>query len=652
MQELPTSEQKPEVCKTDEGTETIELTEMQNELILLINKLGITHIYSHDDQWNDYKSGDLKVNETELLDIDLFDFFERYSITLTDEFKRIISNKGYTTLEELVDSDIKSLDKLINECLGYLELKRENRVLQSLDDLFQILHKFDINIVTSSEKFNKDDVPSVDGKILFLLDMNMEDTSGEKDVIIESIFDIKKSRPDMYDIAIVYSYENLAFYDDQEQKAKYVESYLTEKKIPIKFDLETEKYLFLHQLWSLSKTTRIDELSANLVTTLIRAAFGHSLHDYLEFKTKSARNVMLDLIKIKESTFEFLYHDSFVEGELFIEILERTKKSILNKVEINELQSPEYNLSIDNLFAVSTLKNKRILDEIKATGLKAFSKSNLEKKSNSGIYKGISEYGLVDYSVNKTYKDIMTGDIFKIIMHENNKTKYGVLISTDCDLLVRFVGNSLSDIKRNVDVVSLLLYDGYNIDSTDAKKIIKEKDGLWPIKDGDNYVVLDTKTKPILLNVDVRVLDLCSLNHQGWALIKPKEDFLYYKSHFFKHYFNKDISKWLLKILDINEYLPSDFNYDEMVAATKDDYDVTSKEKEAELKIYTENKVRNLNQLIDVFIGLKYFILHNRQQERLEILRIGRLETKRTLQLIQNNYNLISRIGVSTNPLA
>lgn len=630
-----------------------EISEINQELIELTKKLGITHIYSHDDHWEKYNSGELEAIELEAFNVDLFDFLDKHSITLDEKAKRIISNLGFTILKELMDSEIKLLKGIIDQCLIKLNLKRENRVLQSLDNLFKEIEHFNITIVKKSEKFSKDDVPSVEGKILFLLDMNMEYTSGSKDVVIESIFEIKEARPDSYDIVIVYSHEKLDFYEDPDAKADYVEQYLSRNGIKA-LDLETDKYLFLLQLWSLSKTTQMNELSHKLVTTLMRAAFGYSLHDYLELKIKSIRKAMLELIKINEKTFEFLFKDSFAEGELFIDILDRTQKSILNKVETEVLQLPDNKQSIDNLFAISSLKNKRILDEIVSKGLKSFRLENRENKASTGAFKGISEYGLLEYTINDTYKDIMTGDIFRIVLHEDNKLKYGILITTDCDLLIRY-GNNIDEKRRNVDTASLMLFDGFPFDSSEAQSLLLAGKGLWPLKVDDNYVLIDISSRPILMNLNIKVLDLCSLDINGWATINPlKKDFMPYKTYFYKYYFETEVLEWLSKLLNIDEYfkVESESESEDTAAPTQGEGELREFQKQQVKEEFAANANPVMKQIVDVFVGLKYFIKINHQEKRFEARRIGRLDMKRTLQIIQTNQNINTRIGVPTNPFA
>ncbi|MGK8612925.1 hypothetical protein [Brevibacillus agri] len=628
-----------------------KIIEVHEELVKLIKSLGITHIYSYDDQWNKYKSGELAEYETKSLDEDLVDFFEKYSIRPSDTANRIISNNGFTTLQELVDSDIKSLDELIAECLVKINLRRDNRVLQSLDNLFKEIQKHGVIIEQKSHRVNYADVSSIDGKILFLLDMNMEETTGVNDVVIESILEIKESRPHNYDIVIVYSHEKLDFYEDSEAKAKYVEQYLSEHG-RINFDLETDKYLFLHQLWALSKTPRIEELTSQLVNTLIRAAFGHSLHDYLELKLKSIKTAMLELIKTNETTFEYLYKDSFVEGELFLDILERTQKSILNKIETNDLLLTEYSQSLNNLFTISNLKNKRVLNEIVGKGIKNFRQETRVKKAQTGLYKGISEHGLLQYGVNTTYKDIMTGDVFKIVLNEQNIVKYGILITADCDLLIRF-GKDIKEIKRKGHAASLLIFDGIPLEHEIAQQLIKDGKGLWPIKDEDNYVLINIEERPIMMNVDLRVLDLCSLNKNGWASLQPlEEEFINYKTYFFENYYREELSEWIANILNIDQYLPKGHQFGSSAAASKEGAELKIEDIEGAKDEVFLGQTDAIKELLGVLIGYKYFIKLNQEEHRFELRRIGRLEMSRTLQLIDNNLSLISRIGVPTNPLA
>ena len=125
---------------------------------------------------------------------------------------------------------------------------------------------------------------------------------------------------------------------NHESKIRYVDSFF--KKNPAylpnenedSIESKTKKLLLAYQLWGLNKTDEMEEFIKELNKTFKDAAFGHSLHDYLKFRVDISNEAMLDLIRIPEINFEYLYNDAFLESKPFIDILNRTHDNVSNKV--------------------------------------------------------------------------------------------------------------------------------------------------------------------------------------------------------------------------------------------------------------------------------------------------------------------------------
>ncbi len=243
----------------------------------------------------------------------------------------------------------------------------------------------------------------IDGRILFLIDMNMEDVGRSNDVVLDTLINISKQRVDHLDIAIVYSNENLTSYKDHESKIRYVDSFF--KKNPAylpnenedSIESKTKKLLLAYQLWGLNKTDEMEEFIKELNKTFKDAAFGHSLHDYLKFRVDISNEAMLDLIRIPEINFEYLYNDAFLEGEPFIDILNRTHDNVSNKVYDQLLAEEKYHNVLSNVMKVAENKHIELAHELHERKISKFRKDTVKEKIRSRSYEGIDEHGIIEF---------------------------------------------------------------------------------------------------------------------------------------------------------------------------------------------------------------------------------------------------------------
>ncbi|MGG1638878.1 hypothetical protein [Paenibacillus sp. NRS-1760] len=609
---------------------------VMSELDVLLKSLDIKYIFSYDDEWDIEK---LKAEEEdkkkELLALTYQEFAKKFVIKVFDKEETYLLNEDLSTVEDIINSDDKDIQRLK---LMYIKAINKERASNPLIMLKEVLDKVEssnqVSVKTFANRFDISNVEGVEGRILFLLDMNMGESAEENDVVIKTILDINTSRPNNHDIAVVYSHEKLEMYKRHNDKVNYVESYLEQNKKTLNIVDETNKYLIPFQLWAISKGDANGELLEIIISTLEKAAFGYSLHDYLDKKNKITQKSTLNLIKLPEETFEILYNDSFIEGEIFLDVLERTHKSIMSKVEHETIcENPEI---YENLLTVSKTKNKKISKDIKLRGINNYRVDNAKKKTDPEIFKGVAEYGLLNYTVNPSYNDIMTGDVFVFNTYDSENKKYGILVTTDCDLPVRPQGNEIKECSRNAKFVTLLLCDCIEFSTTDikVKKKIEDGEGLWPIIDEDKYCVLIPDTKNTLLTIDSMILDLCSLDNKGWAnLFSNIETSTTYKTHYFNEYYKNNLMNWLESVDKITTYIPGDLTLHEAAVAVSGEI----------LDDYTK-------KLIGIMAGLKYTIKLNLDDKKFEMKRIGRLETRRTLQLIQTKVNQMSRIGLTSIP--
>lgn len=636
------------------------------DLSKILESFNITKICSFDDDWLTFnpetgRNLDIILDESKL-DQNLKDFYEGFGNDFTP-YEDITSNENIDTVKDVLSSKNPDLAELVNECNRLLEQQqeRDNPELTTLLNILQDLKDKGVPFEKSDSKVDATSLKDIEGRILFLLDMNMEKRTGDKDVIIESILNINKERPQKLDIIIVYSMEKLNHYKNHETKTQYVSDILETKREILNrcncLDNDFKKYLLPYQLWSIEKKKDKNELISFLIETLDKAAFGHSLHDYLESKIQYNKKSMLELIKIPEEMYEELYRDAFVEGELFLKVLERTQESITNRVEWEFLKTdPSYKRVITNILKVVKEKDCKILREVGESNLTNYRKNVVKDKLDSKRYENISEYGLIDYSVNETFQDVSTGDLFCYRPYnEPEKLQFGIVITRDCDLVVRFP-KTVSTVARKSCQITMLPCQMLQLSSEDGKKKIKDNYNnknivLWPIKNiEDNSYYLLSPLLNEFVQVDSRIFDLCSLNPNGLAKINFDDllgEIQTFKTFHFNKHLNDNIRPWLEGMLKIDSYLPSLTQYKEVAPTESGIHPVN------EIIAKTEKNTINLPAeiLLELFIGLKYSIKFNSPMGMFDIRRVGRLEKRRTLQIIQGSVNSISEIGIPPLPL-
>ncbi|MGG1672478.1 hypothetical protein ACIFOE_17875 [Paenibacillus sp. NRS-1783] len=616
--------------------EAVEKAPCLNELDILLKSLDVKYIFSYDDEWDNEKlEEEAEENKKKLIALNYSEFSSKFAIKILDPEETYLLNEDLSTVDEILNSTAKEIERLKKMFLKAINKERESNPLIMLKSVLdKVESSKQVSVKTFANRFDLTNVKDVDGRILFLLDMNMGESDQEKDVVIKTIIDINKSRPNSHDIAVVYSHEKLEMYKKHDTKVSYVESYLEQNNLSLHPDNEASKYLIPFQLWAISKGEADGELIKTITSTLEKAAFGYSLHDYLEKKHEITQKATLNLIKLPEETFEVLYGDSFVEGEIFLDVLERTHQSVLNKVEFEAVRSnPQI---YENLLSVSKMKNEKISTEIKAQGIKKYRNNIAKKKTDPSIFEGLPEYGLINYTINATYTDIMTGDVFVFDTYESSDKKYGILVTTDCDLPIRPKGNEIKECGRNSKLVTLLLCDCLVFSTTDgkAKEKIEDGEGLWPVILNGEHCLLIPDTKNTLLTIDSMILDLCSLNSEGWAElpvdIAAIESF---KTYYFNEYYKNNLSNWIENVDKLTTYIPDNITLPDVAAASSGE----------KLDDHTQ-------RLVNIMAGLKYTVRLSLENRKFEIKRVGRLETRRTLQLIQTKVNHMSRIGLTSIP--
>lgn len=583
----------------------------------LIGDIGISKIISIDDEWEQAEEHD----SLSISDISLNEFVSQKAIRINEKQKEVISNVQINTVKELLENKSDELIKLREKVCKKLE-KKEYVIPEELKAIEDIAEDLGIPIHRAADK------ESVDydniGKNLFIIDIEMaKQPRDDSDQVVQTIIDINQKRQDKLDLIVIYSNnDNSAVFDDFEDKKRYVQEKLKE-------NITYNCVLIAHQICGLTKVKNQDILATKLAETIENALLGHILFNYYQFEITKTNTVFNQLFSIPHEKLDPLFFNSFFEGELFIDMLEKTRDGISYKIELNEIKNERYNNILQMIQKVANRKSEKYNDELIAktsNRKKEDYRYSITKKSiETQSCKNITPYTLIDYSINKKYSNIASGDIFKIKYYSNQHNSLiesiGVLLTRDCNLVVRY-DNKFAKIKRDKNIGKLLLYNLQEIEKFDVNKI--KNNVFIPIVIDDEYYYLEKIKSDSIINIPLQVLDLCSLNEDGKAILPSDlEKWIRYKTYLSKKYFCD-------KIQEINDSICSLKHQFEEACATKEVF---------------EN-----DYLIDLLIGMNFSIEFSIKDMEFSVTRIGRLEEHRTLDLIQELSADSSKIPIGIVP--
>ncbi|WP_028856973.1 hypothetical protein [Psychrilyobacter atlanticus] len=559
----------------------------------ILKQLNIKKIVSIDDEWEHgeneklWESNPVKYLEDKEEDAD---------------HGKIVKLSYYNTLRELKEKDKNLFEENFDED-DFPELYSADTPLplKALEELFGgEIEKF------CGIKNLKDEFTQNDDFTLFVVDRNLEGSGENEDSVLELLDCITKDLKVEKFMVMLYSHENLNDIKDKEAKKNY-----------LKTNSRDLSYTYL--IHPIQKKESVEEVKKELkkmcgtsLENLIYDSYLYShLYDYLEKRKK-----------LNQMVYDDIYHSKIFDLKTSIINAKESGEgvdSLLNKAfrTINNIRSTENGKYIESKKNLNNASNKYTKNEPRI---------NLEEFLSEN-----SKHTIIDYSVNIRYKDIYPGDLFKFKDYKN-KNKYGLVITKSCHTILRKKGN---DIARDVDKYRLLLlekdkinnHDRSDKDNHDLDKFLKIDKGvyLWPIqidKDSTNGQIskswfLKVPDKKNLQIVDCNILDLCTLNNKGEAIIdfeSSKEEIVKNKTYYSAEYFKG---------------LKFDNFFDEKLKS---------------LGLSFEGD--EFNQLNYHIISKNNNISFNKSETKFKIQRIGRVMEDKTLALYQDFLAKISSPGV------
>lgn len=535
-----------------------------------LNFMNINKIISIDNEW--------KINSKIDSNKDLIELIEETYPQNKDELLRIISNESLKTIEDGCKSQIKEIIEFIEQ----IE-KEKNKLppdLEKLDKILNLLSEHGFEIKRYSD-YKEEIFKENNENCLFILDKDMN-TRGKSDIIKYSIPKILEEGENKNKLIIIYSSNIQEEYTTNENKLKYINKEIGKT---------IEDKLYVYKMFAIKKGST-EPLEERINNTLSECIYGDALYKYMQFEKQKNEKTYDEICKIENSQISNIVKDNIIEGANIIDTLEQLSNTIKKIEDNNQKQINQNIIQQFNFYEKGKIKN--FLKE-NAELKKSCNYKNYREQVDKEIVKRLANHEIsvwenIDYSVNSLYKDISTGDIFKI---SQEKEMYALVIENACNCIVRNQ-NNLTDIRRRIDEIQVLIFEEIkDIEENELIRNIQEGKIIYPIKCDKKIKIL--KSTGEIKQISPYILDLCTLNEEGRCIIDySKEEIEKYKSYYIEEYLKR-----------INS------------------------EKEQTSKIFNIRELKNT---------IKQSRIKHITPKELALKRIGRLNYNYTLYIMQNIY--------------
>jgi|LSQX01.3.fsa_nt_gb hypothetical protein len=598
----------------------------------IVNKLlqsNIMNIVSIDNDWS--------VNDTqEDITTDLQEYLKIKSIQISKDEKRQIDNDDIIAIEDLLKSSNEELYSLKEKVKA--QIYKQGKIPETLLSLEVLLDKISEKIENINiEKFSEHhiDFGKFKGNTLFILDKKM--SNSDSDIIVDSILEINKDNKDGNDIILIYSSESIDDYKTNESKLNYLQRKLGEKN-------SREKELLIYNMWAIGKSGIIDELALKVYEMLTDSIYGNSLYNVFINKLVADEESFKKLIRIDTKDLSDLFKDSFVEGDNITQYMDRLYCTLKNEHELNSMNH-SYMKSIESLVQYEREKIDNIVSDIDS--YRKFRDKQIETKLKR-CRTNNSHYSIVDYSVNKYYFDLSTGDLFKLKTSEEH-SYIAMLISQSCDCVIRIPDKDIKEVERKTSKMQLLLFTFENIEENYSSNNLKNvHKGIWPININNNMSIIYPTAE--IISIDSHVLDLCTLNSNGIANIDYEEENIkkykqYHSCRFFQEFKKKHFGEEFEKLKNSISLEYTNF-YKKLFEDVKSE---VACDRECNFSSQPRTEEDEIKRIVgDKVISLKYNISFS--DNKFELERIGRLELQRTLFYIQEYVYMLAKVGIQPVP--
>ena len=580
----------------------------------ILNIFEINKIISIDDSW--------QIRKKEI-EIDIDEAISKIPILkFKENVERIRNNEDIVDIETMIkgienkeysQKDTEILSEFYKKYIFEGNDNTKEPTLKTLDSvLMELETELDnVEIIRQDKELSVEDIEKHrSSNNLFILDRNMSKSFGKKDSILDTILRLKMSNES--NLILIYSNECKNDFDNHQNKMRL----LSEREIN---DSE-EQIAIIYQLWAINKTTNIDEFIEEFIKNLYNCAFGKSLYNILGIRNNALLDVFNEIKNEDIESYIPMFEATYIEGYSIISRYSKMIDALYNKY----MEKRYYdNIKDSYKFLIDFQKNKintsLNIEECKESEKKygAYRLSHVKIQMRN-ILKNSEKYRISSYLKNKLYEDISLGDII-VYFDLNNKMQFGIVISRECDCIIRL--NKVKEkARRNLDEYTVLLLD-YSEITEELINNIQDRDYfskyILPISYKDKLYSLKPTNK--IRQFSSFILDLCTLNANGQANIDYNDEFKAYKNFHSEYYYDNQFELII---------------QDEMSKYDKHSYIARA-----------ENAEEFKDKLISYDYGIKF------ENKKFYLERVCRLESKRTVLIIQNYIHNISLVGADA-PIA
>lgn len=469
----------------------------------ILERMQIDNIISVDDAWD---KNQLFFREKK---IDIDEYIKIKKIELDEIDEEFIFDNEIKNLSELEQINLDLFNKIYRPVEGSdLSLEVLKETFGEKLEFYSSINKFK-ELVEGLEKSKL---------YLFIVDINMDSSS--TDFLME-LLEIIESRDLKRFIIIIYSNANniIDKLTDIEKRKMYLEE-------------KGKDFKYMTLIHPIKKRVDNKDSLKNEIKNNILISYLHSgLYNFLEAKKKLDMEIYKSIYCSGLYNFSDKALSTIDSGESMTDLIRRLFLTLHNTNSINN----------GNFFEAR--KNLIMIGNV----VREFDENKINNEINQ-----YSKYSIIDFSVNKYYKDIYTGDLFKF----NFKTEageiiseYGMIVSKSCHLLLKKGGRTLHNKKVSILMLRELCGEASSNNKVDKwKKKQNVGDAIFPVcveitNSATKFDVLINQCK--LLHIDDFILDLCTLNSEGKITLtkegEPTEikEALMLKSYYSEKYFEK-----------------------------------------------------------------------------------------------------------------
>lgn len=563
--------------------------------LLLENNLDITQICSEEtSKFEDPSAIDLVIAAT-----DEDDFILQYRAIVPsdrDELDRIILSTRSSSTSEFIAAE---------ESLTVLA-----RVLQQLLD-----RGF---TVRNAHQYSSQLRDELEGKTLWLLDREIRGDSTKVFQTLEYV--IEKE-----DVALIITNDDSNLSNRSQISAFVVENLKKHQKLATSF------------LWVLRKDKIESDLMSSVKNVLKGVTLYNTLRIYSDLNRKAEAETDEFIRFLEPEDLDSFFRSSFSEGSQLSDTLLRIRRALAYK-------SFHKIISSEPKYVESLLKNRELLEEIQSPVefedeairesmklVAATTSNNIASITQDDKVIPIHSFEQWDYNVNLLGSSVYTGDLFVKTTFNKRDNKWDcsksvfLLITQPCDTILRENDGRVQRGTKNANLIKgEFLEYGSNGYIRSVENNAPNKIKVHFVKLKNKYGMLEFDLKNIY-QIDFRILDLCSLDPNGEALLKSENlERTRYMSTISKRYYLEEIDGFISELKNFeNENIEAKFRRYEKERITFE-----------ELKASINREVKKISLKNGISIPNDIELI---EEEGITLTRIARLNDEYILNVIKQS---------------